>query len=72
MKPYLLIAGNQYYPSADTYDWVGCFKTIEKAESHLDEMRKRGECVDWYSIVDLRYWTNDDNDENEYDDEDTD
>jgi len=37
MKTYLLIAGEHFYPSADTGDWVGCFSTYEeaKAQGHL-------------------------------------
>ena len=33
MKPYLLIAGDSYYPSAYTGDWVGTFSTREEAEA---------------------------------------
>jgi hypothetical protein len=34
-KPYLLIAGSNYYPSAYTEDWVGCFETYEKAKAKV-------------------------------------
>ena len=30
-KPYLLIAGENFYPSDGTGDWVGCFSTYEEA-----------------------------------------
>lgn len=39
-KPYLLIAGDYYYPSADTDDWIGCFETYEAAEKHLQSYKK--------------------------------
>ncbi len=31
-KPYLLIAGQGYYPSAGTDDWIGCFATEKEAQ----------------------------------------
>jgi hypothetical protein len=31
MKPYLLIVGDNYYPSAYTGDWVACYATEEEA-----------------------------------------
>jgi hypothetical protein len=34
-KPYLLIAGDQYYPSAGTGDWIGCFETYEEAKREV-------------------------------------
>jgi hypothetical protein len=34
-KPYLLIAGEKFYPSASTGDWVGCFSTYEEAEAQV-------------------------------------
>ena len=30
-RPYLLIAGDSYYPSSGAGDWLGCFETKEKA-----------------------------------------
>ena len=36
MKTYLLIAGDNYYPSADTGDWVGCFSTYEEAKAQVE------------------------------------
>jgi hypothetical protein len=35
-KPYLLIAGDSHYPSADTGDWIGCFSTIEEAREQIE------------------------------------
>lgn len=74
-KPYLLIAGDQYYPSSRTGDWIACYETLEEAKEEVvnvtvpryhnkkfgDEMDDkysiRGAEYDWYSIVDLRDWT---------------
>lgn len=35
-KPYLLIAGDYYYPSADTGDWKGCYFTVEEAREQIE------------------------------------
>ena len=35
-KPYLLIAGDRYYPSAYTGDWIGCFSTREEARAQVE------------------------------------
>lgn len=35
-KPFLLIAGSHYYPSADTGDWMGCFETEDEAKSQVE------------------------------------
>ena len=51
-KPFLLIAGDNYYPHQDTGDWRGCFETYELAEAHLKTLYD----WDWYEIVDLREW----------------
>jgi hypothetical protein len=63
-KPYLLIAGENFYPSADTGDWVGCFSTYEEAKAQVEPKRPYGYNIkgrdwgcDWYKIVDLREWT---------------
>lgn len=34
-RPYLLIAGSNYYPSAYTEDWIGCFETYEEAKQQV-------------------------------------
>jgi len=70
MKPYLLIAGEQYYPESGTGDWVACFETYEEAKEEVvkvtvpryrsskmdDKYCIRGANYDWYNIVDLREW----------------
>ena len=63
-KPYLLIAGENCYPSRDTGDWVGCFSTYEEAKAQV-EPKTIGYTVNgrdwgcgWYKIVDLRDWMN--------------
>jgi hypothetical protein len=64
-KPYLLIAGENFYPSRDTGDWVGCFSTYEEAKAQVEPKKTKGYTVngrdwgcDWYEIVDLRDWMN--------------
>ena len=37
-KPYLLIAGENFYPSRDTGDWIGCFSTYEEAKAQVTSM----------------------------------
>jgi hypothetical protein len=54
MKPYLLIAGDNYYPSAYTGDWIECYETKEEAEEKWEEISKQKYMYDWYEIVDLR------------------
>lgn len=56
-KPYLLIAGDRYYPSSHTDDWVGCFETYEEAEKEFKSVNEQRE-YDWHDIVDLREWIN--------------
>ena len=55
-KPYLLIVGDQYYPSAYTSDWVACYATEEEAKEKWEELSKSKYNNDWYEIVDLREW----------------
>lgn len=57
-KPYLLLAGMGYYPSAYTGDWHGCFETRELAQQALDKLESYQK--DWFEIVDLRKWTDED------------
>jgi len=59
MKPYLLIAGDNYYPSAYTGDWVACYATEEEAKEKWEELSKNKYSNDWYEIVDLREWMED-------------
>lgn len=67
-KPFLLIAGYNYYPNNGTGDWIGTFETYEEADKQVKfknhvtyGMRStyevNGRDVDWYKIVDLRLWT---------------
>jgi hypothetical protein len=68
MKYFLLIAGENYYPSRHTGDWIGCFETYEEALSQVKVERYNfkghacesytvnGNERDWYEIVDLREW----------------
>ncbi len=64
-KPYLLIAGEQYYPSSGTDDWKGCYETIEEIMDLLKvdpegwgskPVTINGTDYDWYYIIDLRVW----------------
>ncbi len=67
-KPFLLIAGHNYYPGAGTEDWIGCFSTEESIMAIIKENHKItyklyrytiNECeYDWYEIVDLNKWAN--------------
>lgn len=34
-KPFLLIAGEGYYPSSGTGDWIGCYETQKEAEEQV-------------------------------------
>ncbi len=62
-KPYLLIAGYQYYPAPGTDDWIGCFSTKEDAEEEVIEVvvpkyrnKKFGDgMVTKWSIRDMEY-----------------
>ena len=58
MKPYLLIAGDNYYPSSRTGDWIDCYETEEEAKERWEEISKSKYSYDWYEIVDLRDWMN--------------
>lgn len=55
-KPYLLIAGYQYYPARATGDWIKCYVTEEEANERIDELKQSSD-YDWFDIVDLREWT---------------
>jgi hypothetical protein len=59
-KPYLLIAGDNYYPSAYTGDWIACYETKEEAQEKWEEISSKSKYrYDWYEIVDLREWMED-------------
>lgn len=67
-KPFLLIAGDDYYPQNGIHDWVGRFKTYEEAEDIVEKTYSKpgkayavyykvnGRNVDWYKIVNLETW----------------
>ena len=38
-KPFLLIAGDNYYPDQSTGNWIAFFATFEEAKSKVTEMR---------------------------------
>lgn len=64
MKPFLLIAGYDYYPCVGTGDWIRCFSTEEEAlscivttsDSYSNTHTIDNCSYDWYHIVDLREW----------------
>jgi len=56
MKPYLLIAGYNYYPAPFTGDWVGCYATKEEAEAKWKELEQEEYPLEWHDVVDLREW----------------
>ena len=37
-KPYLLIAGDYYYPSSRSGDWVACFETENEAREQVESV----------------------------------
>ena len=56
-KPFLLTAGDHYYPSSRTGDWIECYETKEEAEEKWEEISSKTKYrYDWYEIVDLRDW----------------
>ena len=55
-KRFLLIAGENYYPSEGTGDWIGCFETEEEAKDHMN-LLSVGNRYDWHEIVDLLDWS---------------
>jgi hypothetical protein len=59
MKRWLVIVNDQYYPSAGTRDWRGCFKTRPEAEAYAATIERDGNSVE---IVDLFQWIDPDKD----------
>lgn len=65
-KPFLLIAGDVYYPNKATGDWIACFETLKEASDAVVELNDghpwdgkyqiNNSRYDWYEIVDLRNW----------------
>lgn len=67
MKPFLIIAGQWYYPQCKTHDWIKAYETLEEAQKQIEEIPNNekyresyymidGHAYDWYTIVDLREW----------------
>jgi len=60
-KYFLLLAGERYYPSRGTGDWIDTYASKEEAEAEIEKI-KFGRFIiknadyDWYQIVDLRDW----------------
>ena len=61
------MAGHNYYPSAGTNDWIGCFNSFEEANAavtptEVDKKRSieyyiiNDNKYDWFEIVDLSEW----------------
>jgi len=51
MKYFLLIAGDNYYPSGDTGDWIECYETYEEALNTITEIPKNGRMVNIKSMI---------------------
>ena len=68
MKPFLLIAGDWYYPASGIGNWIDTFSSkeeaLQKIKVHYDDMSKdrlykiNDVSYEWYEIVDLREWVN--------------
>ena len=56
MKRYLVIVGDQYYPSGGTGDWVGCYETLGEAKMVAGENIANAEHRVWHEVVDLMEW----------------
>lgn len=61
-KPYLLICGDCYYPSAGTGDWIGCYETQKEAEEQVKVIehhtyytkgKNKGEIKETYTTYEL-------------------
>ena len=60
-KPFLLTAGEHYYPSCGDGDWIGFFGTREEAEKqviklpkeHLYKYKIGKLMLDWYYISNI-------------------
>lgn len=64
LKPFLLTAGDTYYPCSGDLDWQGTYATKEEAERQITRSIEygcevftiNGISFDWYKIIDLRKW----------------
>jgi hypothetical protein len=50
---YILMAGNQYYPSTNAGDIVGCFPTLEDALAEWEKRQEKDNDDDWACIFDI-------------------
>ena len=65
MKPFLLIAGDWYYPASGIGNWIDTFSSKEEALQKIKPYKYddsiyeiNGVRCEWYEIVDLREWMN--------------
>ena len=61
MKFFLLTAGDHYYPSHGTGDWIATFETLEEAEGVVTKVTDQHYTIygcryEWYEIIDLKDW----------------
>jgi len=62
MKPkyFLLIAGQDCYPSIGDGDWIVTLETLEEAQEEVSATTRsywvRNVRYDWFDIIDLRNW----------------
>ncbi len=68
MKYFLLIAGEYFYPESGTSDWIDTFASEKEAQDQVKVINEvipgdveiNGKRYDWYKIVDLKEWINND------------
>jgi hypothetical protein len=67
MKKFLLIAGDNYYPSMGTGNWIYTFASYEEAKQQVSEIEPYRNRIryrignreyDWFEIVNLDDWIN--------------
>ncbi len=56
-KPFLLIINDLYYPDSGTGDWEKCFKSLSDAEKYGQAIVEGCGDDKYYTVVDLRDWT---------------
>ena len=56
-RPFLLTAGEHYYPVGGSGDWKGTFATREAANKKALTLKESEDhWVDWFYVIDLRKW----------------
>jgi hypothetical protein len=66
-KPFLLIAGDHFYPEPGTHDWIDRFSSEDEAKEGICSISEKSCCMDgkymikgraydWYEIVNLETW----------------